>query len=180
VRPIAPICVLLLSATASCATSRAASATSETVRVTGAGGAMTTEIHPSDQARGGDVPAPIDRTWIALRAVYDSLHLPVATYDAATHTIESATLRLRRRLGDTPLSRYLNCGNAQGGTGADTYEVRLLVRTTLRAADSGGTSVLSFVNADARPITIAGDYARCSATGKLEERVVELTTMLAR
>ena len=172
-RPRASLSVVLLTLV-SCATSTAATSGSETVRVTGAGGGMTAEIHPNDQVHGGDVPLSIDRAWIAVRAAYDSLHLPVATYDAATHTIESPTLRLRRRLGDTPLSRYLNCGNAQGVSGADTYEVQLVVRTTLRALNAGGTSVLSLVTAEARPITISGDYARCSTTGKLETRVAEL------
>lgn len=173
-RPVAPLSVVLLAAIVSCATSPAGTAASETVRVIGAGGAMTAEIHPGDQPRGGDVSLSIDRAWIAVRAVYDSLHLPVATYDAATHTIESPTVRLRRRLGETPLSRYLECGNAQGAPGADTYEVQLAVRTTLRANEAGGTTVLSTVNADARPITISGDYARCRTTGKLEARVLEL------
>lgn len=180
-RPRAPLAFILFTLVGvSCATSTAGTPASETVRVMGAGGAMTAEIHPGDQLRGGDVPVPIDRAWTAVRAVYDSLHLTVAGYDAAAHTIESPTLRLRRRLGDTPLSRYLNCGNAQGVSGADTYEVQLAVRTTLRVSESGATSVLSYVNAEARPITISGDYARCISTGKLEARVVELTSMMAR
>jgi hypothetical protein len=178
-RPRVLLSVVVLTVV-SCATSTAGTAASETVRVTGASGAMTAEIHPGDQPHGGDVATSIDRAWIAVRAVYDSLHLPVATYDVATRTIESPTVRLRRRLGDTPLSHYLNCGNAQGVSGADTYEVQLAVRTTLRAVESGGTSVLSFVNADARPITIAGDYARCTSNGKLEAKVLELTGMIAR
>ena len=178
-RPRASLSVILF-AVVSCATSTAATSGSETVRVIGAGGAMTAEIHPNDELHGGDVAMPIDRAWAAVRLAYDSLHLPVATYDAATHTIESPTQRLRRRLGDTPLSRYLNCGNAQGVSGADTYEVQLAVRTTLRPADNGATSVLSSVSAEARPITISGDYSRCSTTGKLEARVVELTNLLVR
>ena len=173
-RPVAPLSVVLLAAVVSCATSTAGTPASETVRVTGVGGAMTAEIHPGDQPRGGDVSLSIDRAWIAVHAVYDSLHLPVATYDAATHTIESPTVRLRRRLGDTPLSRYLECGNAQGAPGADTYEVQLTVRTVLRSRTTDSTSVLSTVTADARPITISGDYARCRTTGKLEARVLEL------
>jgi len=180
VRPRAPLSVVLLSLVVSCATSTAGTPPSETVRVLGAGGGMTAEIHPGDQLRGGDVAMPIDRAWLAVRAVYDSLRLPVSRYDAATHTIESPTQRLRRRLGDVPLSRYLNCGNAQGVSGADTYEVQLAVRTTLRVNDAGGTSVLSFVNAEARPITISGDYARCSSTGKLEALIFELTGALVR
>jgi hypothetical protein len=179
VRRHAPLSVILLSL-ASCATSTAGTSGSETVRVIGAGGAMTAEIHPTDESRGGEIAIPVDRAWAAMRAVYDSLRLPVATVDPTTHMIESPTLRLRRRLGDTPLSRYLRCGNTQVAPSADTYEVQLLVRTTLRANDAGTTAILTLVNAEARPVTISADYARCASTGKLEARIVELTGALVR
>jgi hypothetical protein len=140
---------------------------------------MTAEIHPTDQLRGGDVGVPIDRAWSVMHAVYDSLHLPVATENASTHTVDSPTLRVRRVLGDTPLSKYLNCGDTQGGRSADSYEIRLAVTTTL-TDKNGSTSILTNVAAEGRPITISADYARCTSTGNLEKRVVELATTLAR
>jgi hypothetical protein len=178
VRALAPLSSILLTL-AACATSTAGSSASETVRVIGAGGAMTAEIHPSDQLVGGDVSAPIDRAWAVVGAVYDSLHLPVASVDGATHTVASPTLRLRRRLGDTPLSRYLNCGNTQGGQSADAYEVQLSVRTILRSHD-GATTISTSMNAEGRPITLSGDYTRCTTTGNLEKKVVALVGTLAR
>jgi hypothetical protein len=150
----------------------------ETVRVSGAGGAMTAEIHPSDALRGGDVAVPLDRAWAVMRAVYDSLHLPVAAFDPSSRTIESPMLRVRRRLGDTPLSKYLNCGDTQGGQSADSYEIQLLVRTTLHTHQDT-TSILTNVSAEGRPITLSGDYTRCISTGNLENRVLVLTTLLA-
>jgi hypothetical protein len=161
-----------------CATSNGAApapATSETVRVGGgAGGSMMAEIHPTVNAIGGVVPFTMDRTFGAVRAAYDSLSLPVATVDAATHTIASPTLHLRRRLGDVPLSKYINCGNTQGGQSADGYEIQLTIQTVLQAADGGTTRVLSTVSAEGRPITIAGEYTHCASTGNLERRVAEI------
>src|SRR5437868_15020757 len=76
---------------AACVTSSGATGSapaSETVRVGGgAGGTMTAEIHPTVNAIGAVVPFTIDRTWGAVRTAYDSLSLPVATFDPATHTI---------------------------------------------------------------------------------------------
>jgi len=160
-----------------CATANgpAGSTASETVRVGGgAGGTMTAEIHPTVNAIGGNVPFTMDRTFGALHATYDSLSLPVATLDPATHTIASPTLRLRRRLGETALSKYINCGNTQGGQSADSYEIQLTVQTVLQAVDAGTTRVLSTVSAQGRPITLAGEYTHCASTGNLERRIADL------
>jgi hypothetical protein len=181
VRAFAPSSAVLLTAVAlaACATSPGASPRTETVRVIGAGGAMTAEIHPSDNLIGGDVPVPIDRAWTAVRVVYDSLRLSVARLDPATHTIESSTLRVRRRLGDVPLSRYLHCGTAQGGQSADSYEVQLTVRTVLKPNEPA-TTVSTSVSAEGRPITLSGDYSPCTSTGNLEKRIVALVAQLGR
>jgi hypothetical protein len=150
-------------------------ATTETIRVGGgAGGMMTAEIHPTINAVAATVPFSLDRTWPAVRSAYDSLSLPVATFDVATHTVATSTIRLRRRLGETPLSKYINCGNTQGGQSADSYEVQLSVQTVLQAADAGTTRVLSTITAEGRPITIAGEYARCTSTGNLERAVAAI------
>lgn len=165
---------------AACATANSsASSGSETVRVSSLAGGMTAEIHPSDQLRGGDIPAPIDRTWAAMRAVYDSLNLPVASVDPSAHVIESPNLRLRRRLGDTPLNKYLRCGDTQGGQSVDTYEIQMSVRTSLKE-HNGATTIMTSVSAEGRPITISADYTRCTSTGNLESRVVSLASTLAR
>ena len=146
-RAFAPLSGVLITLAACATSTRATAGPSETVRVTGAGGAMTAEIHPTDQLSRRRPPIQIDRAWAAARAVYDSLHLPVAGADPATHVIESPTVRVRRRLGDTPLSKYLNCGDTQGAQSADTYEIQLAVRTTFRAHD-GVTSILTSVAAE--------------------------------
>jgi hypothetical protein len=161
-----------------CATANAPAgspAATETIRVGGgAGGTMTAEIHPTVNAIGGAVPFTMDRTWAAVRTAYDSLALPVATFDPATHTIASPTLRLRRRLGEISLSKYINCGNTQGGQSADSYDIQLAIQTVLQVVDAGTTRVLSTVTAEGRPITLAGEYTHCTSTGNLERRVTEL------
>lgn len=100
------------------------------------------EIHPMSDAIGGEIPAAIDRALTAVRAAYDSLTLPVAVFDASTRTIASPTLHLRRRLADVALSKYLTCGTAQGGQGADTYEIQLSMQTVLHPGTTDGTTQL--------------------------------------
>lgn len=149
----------------------------ETMRVNQGGfmPPMMAVTHSDDGTVTGAVPFTVDRSWTALRFAFDSLSLPVAVFDQASHTISSPTVRLRRRLGDTPLSTYLSCGDAQGTSGADTYEVRLTVRTNLVAGEQGTTKVMSLVVADGRPITIAGEYSTCRSTGKLEQAILDIT-----
>lgn len=172
-------CVALVGCTT--ASSAARPGPSETIRVAGGAGAMTAEIHPINDPIGAEVPVAMDRAWAGVRAAYDSLPLPVATFDVATRTIASPTVRLRRRLGETALSKYLNCGTAQGGQGADTYEVQLLVQTALQAGSTAGTTrIMTSITAEGRPITLSGDYSRCSSTGNLERRIIALVSASGR
>jgi hypothetical protein len=147
----------------------------ETIRVGGAGAlsgaTMTMSTVHDVNPNGGTVPFAIDPVWAALRMVYDSLGIAVATFDPKNHLIGNPTVKLRRRLGNTSLSKYIDCGNTQGAPSADTYEVILSVLTTARS-DKEGTTVLTTVEAQGRPITLSGDYTRCSTTSALEAKIV--------
>jgi hypothetical protein len=164
-------------AVAGCASANAgpgSSAPLETVRVAGGLGSMAVETHPTGTAAGGKVGFAVDRVWGPLRSAYDSLGIPVAIFDAATGTMGNAALRVRRRLGDIAISKYLNCGNVQGGPSADSYEIQLSVVTRTRPAEQGSTEIMTSVEAQGRPITLASEYMRCTSTGVLETRLVEI------
>jgi hypothetical protein len=164
-----------------CASSGATSGSSspqETVRISGGVGlpTMTVDTHPTSASAPIVVGFALDLAWSALRVAFDSVALPVASVDPATHTISTAPLRVRRRLGDVAMSKYINCGNTQGGNSADSYEIVLTVSTRAQAAASGTTSLLTSVEAQGRPITLAGEYTRCTSTGGLETRIAQLLT----
>jgi hypothetical protein len=119
------------------------------------------------------VGAPIEKAWLALPAIYDSLAIPRSRIDAASHTLAITGMQVRRRLGNVRLSRYLDCGMAQQGPSADDYDVNLSVSTQLLAV-AEGTRVTTTVGAVAKPIMVSGDYSRCSSTGEIELRVHKL------
>jgi hypothetical protein len=121
----------------------------------------------------GSVAFPTERVWSVIRAVYDSLAIPVTIFDPASHTIGNAALRVRRRLGETALSKYLNCGSTQGGSSADTYEIQMSVTSVVAPEESGTTSIVTTVQGQGRPITLSSEYTTCSTTGGLEMRVLE-------
>jgi len=116
----------------------------------------------------------LDRVWGALRVAYDSAAVPVSTFDATSHTIGNSALRVRRRLGEVALSKYINCGNTQGGNGADTYEVVFSIVTRAVPAESGTTRLTTVIDAQGRPITLGGEFTRCTSTGVLEKRLAQL------
>ena len=101
--------------------SRCVSSTVRSPRMTSC---MSVETHTTNTAVGGKVGFAVDRVW-PLRAAYDSLAIPVAVFNAATGTMGNSSLRVRRRLGDVAISKYINCGNVQGGPSADAYEIQL-------------------------------------------------------
>ena len=164
-------------ALAACASSGGGTTSSpavETVRVASGNSAMTTTVRPTVNASGATIAFPLDHTWAALRSVYDSLGIPVATVDPGNHVIGNPEMKLRRRLGEVGLSKYIDCGNTQGAPSAETYEIRMSVFTQAQAATPTSTSVLTTVEARGRPITMSGEYSICSSTGVLERQIAEL------
>jgi len=179
---------LAAAATAGCASGTASSAGStgtvpQTVRVvTGTSTNMSASMMNSPSANGGTVAFPEDRVWAVMRNVYDSLAIPVATFDAASKTIGNNNLRLKRRLGEVALSKYINCGSTQGFPSADTYEVFLTIMTSIRPAgsDPPSTQISTTIEGQARPITFSGEPVRCSSLTTLEARIVEVANKLLR
>jgi len=169
---------LLLAATlGGCASRRPTTVTtSETVRVGGVGAQPGTTLATVSAVNPGTVRllAPVERVWAVMPAVYDSLGIPVARVEQARHIISNEGFKLRRRLGNVPLTRYLDCGRAQGGPSAETYKVNLAVLTELLPDGEGRTTAATVVKASARPVTFAGEFSTCTSTTALEMRIGEL------
>jgi hypothetical protein len=150
--------------------------TPESERVRMGGSPAMLRLSSSTVARADTVWLPIDRVWTAMPSVYAVLEVPIERFDAEASVIGNSSLKLYRRLGKTPLTRYLDCGQTQIGPNADSYEVLLTVLTKLSRpqADTANTAVVTTVEAMARPIQFRGDYVRCSSKGALEARVIEV------
>ena len=181
-RGIALVC--LVTAAVGCASAGGSSSpatTPETVRINnGVNNTMTTSFMNAPSSNGGVVAYPAERVWSVMRAVYDSLSIPVANQNASVKTLGNADLRLKRRLGDVALSKYINCGSTQGFPSADTYEVFLSVMTQLSPTASGGTQIATTIQGQARPITISGEPVRCTSLTTLESRIVALVNTLLK
>jgi hypothetical protein len=174
--------VIALAVVAGCASTgngSTARSSIETTRVATSTGTTTLTSVATVQPGYVTLEVPIDIVWRALPVAYDSIGIPVGKVDTLSHVVGNEGFKLRRKLGGVSLARYLDCGQAQGFRSAETYEVNLAVITQLQPVGATGTSASTSVQASARPINFAGDYAACSSTGELEKRVGEVLSRLA-
>jgi hypothetical protein len=167
-----------LIALAACASggSSTTSTRPETVRVVAGSGTATGQFNmtASNAASVSKVSFPIDRVWRLMPAVYDSLKIPLTTLDGAKHLVGNEGMKIRQRLGGVPLSRYIDCGQAQIGPSADSYDVFLAVTTTVRSVSATETEVATIVESQAKPITYAQEYSRCSTKGTIETTIASI------
>jgi hypothetical protein len=170
-----------LSALAACASGTGGSAgpaAPQTTRVMGGGGlsgssvTMATENAPNLSR----VAFPLDAVWRALPIAYDSLKIPLTTLDPKTHHLGNEGMKIRQRLGGVALSKYIDCGQAQIGPSADSYDVYLNVTTTVSARSAAETEIATVVESAARPLSFGQDYTRCTSKGTIESAIASIIT----
>jgi hypothetical protein len=166
---LAIISLLALAACSSATTSGRTERT-QTIRAEGMG---SLTIAPTNPAVVTSVAASMEDVWLALPTVYDTLGIPKARIDVKKHEISSQGMKIRQRLGRTPLSRYIDCGNTQIGSNADSYEVFMTITTSVDSVAQGTARLSTLVEAAARPLSFNQDYSRCSSRGLLESRIAD-------
>jgi hypothetical protein len=172
-RTITATLLLALAACTSTPPDTAVTPTPRTVRIVDGTGQVTQLATQSEAAASAVlVEVPADRAWPALGAAYDALGIPKSTIDSRARLL-GANVRLRSRLGNARLSTYLDCGRAQGGPSADTYDIHLLVETRIVERELETSRVSTLVEATARPTGFAQNPVRCTTTGTLERRIIE-------
>jgi hypothetical protein len=168
--------LLFLASVSACASSGTVSekpATPQTARIVGSSGGLSVTTTPTASTISGELPFPMERVWAILPSVYDSLGVAPAQVDAATRVVANSNLKVRRRLGAVPLTRILDCGNTQGGPSAETYEIVMTIRTQLRPAGAGVTTLATEIEASGKPVSFAGDYVRCTSKRMLEQQIFD-------
>lgn len=121
------------------------------------------------------IMAPPDAVFKAVSAAYSTLKIPVTEVNQANRTIGNAAYRIRRRIGDVPTMKAVDCGGDSGMPNAETYQLLLTIRTRVTANDAGGSVVQSTVEGSGRNPTTAGSSdVICTSTGGLEKRIAEL------
>jgi hypothetical protein len=127
------------------------------------------------------IAASPDRVWEALPVVYTELGLTGQVLDAQRRIFGQPETTMRRRLQSEPLSRFLDCGMRSGIANANSYNVRVSVRTQVLADGADASQLLTQVEASAYSSGGTDPWVRCGSTNALEQRIVErLRQQLAR
>jgi hypothetical protein len=121
------------------------------------------------------VAAPAEQTFQALTAAYAALGVPVTEIDQRARTVGNPSVRARRRIGTVAAVRAVDCGGDSGMPNAETYELRLAIRSRVVAGEGGGSLIQTTVEGTGRnATTAAASEVRCSSKGAVEQRLVEL------
>jgi hypothetical protein len=118
------------------------------------------------------MPATPDRTFQAVKAVYTALGIPPGTNDPASGRFGNVDFWKSRRLGDQPMSTYLNCGDSFTGPAADNYRIYISLLSTVRSDGKGASELETAFHAQAQNMEgTSSDRVPCGSTGRLEERI---------
>lgn len=121
------------------------------------------------------VPAPPERAFAAVEQVYADIGIPVTARDPATKTLGNPRFSATRRLSGARLTEYFDCGNNRGIPNADTYTIRMDIRSTV-TPDADGSVVSTVIQATARSNDGASSApVPCRTLTRLEERISVLT-----
>lgn len=143
-----------------------------TVSTTG-GATVAIESQPTTGGRSATIAAAPERVWEVLPAVYQGLGVTVGTINPAARVLGNTSLRLNRRLGGEPVSRFVECGTtATGFPIADAYRVEMSVMTGV-APMAPGSRVETHVNAQAVNPSVSGAPVHCTTTGRLEQLIAD-------
>ena len=113
-----------------------------------------------------------DAIFAALESTFAELKIPIETRNPKAGLLHNLNAEVTRRLGNEPLSRYLDCGRGFSGNNADVYRISLAVSAWIEPATGEPQRLLVAVAASGRdPSGSHSAYAACTSRGALEQRV---------
>jgi hypothetical protein len=116
----------------------------------------------------------MDAAWTALNVVYSDLKIPITTLVDAQHLVGNESFKVRRRVGEIPMQRILDCGNAQGIPNAETYDILMTISSYLTPNPKGGLNLITRIDATGRSPNFARENAvACHSSGTLEKDIAE-------
>ena len=178
------ICVALLAAANACASAPGlAGAGTAGALPTGSTGGSSRGIGLEVTARnlGQEVVLPVAQgpTFDALEAVFAALQIPLSRREPERFTLGNDGLKMRRKLGAMELRRLFDCGGTSGMPNSETYTITASIISAVTASATGGSVVITVIDASAENPSFPGSGVRCSSTGSLEDAIAkELRTRL--
>lgn len=180
--PVVLSAIVLLTAVTGCASTSASKSgdfgtgSVQTAIIQNAQGAATgINMVSTTEVNSALINAPVEKAWAALQEAYATLTIPVTELNQQTRTIGNNTFRVRRRIGDVPTMRALDCGGDSGMPNAETYQLLLTVKSRIIPNDAGGSVVQTTLEGTGKNATTAASSdVRCSSMGALEKKIADL------
>ena len=115
-----------------------------------------------------------DSIFTALTTVFAALKIPVEQRDPRAGMLHNLNAEVLRRLGNTSLSVYFDCGRGFSGNNADVYRITLAVSAWVEPASGDPRRLHVAIAASARdPSGSRSAYAPCASRGALEDEIVK-------
>jgi hypothetical protein len=116
------------------------------------------------------VQAPVPVLLAAIDSAFADFGLPVDALDRTAGTLPNRRVTLSRRLGNTPLSRYLDCGRGFSGENANIYRVTLAAAAWPDQQSGTATALhVALIAGGQDPAGSRSGYVLCTSKGAFEE-----------
>lgn len=111
--------------------------------------------------------------WPRLNAAFANIGLPVTERDSADYAVAAQNAQFSGRLGNSPMSRVVDCGlTTVGSQRANSYRVWLTVASQLQPSGTG-TVLRTTVVAKAQDQSSSTAAVQCGTTGVLEQEIAK-------
>jgi len=174
VRTLAPLLCVFYAACASTSDSTPV-ASARPPSVYASGGSTVDVFIPTERAVVSDaIRATPEAAWAGLQLAYEHFGIEVKERSDANRMLGNPRFVVSRRLGDTPLSRYLECGSGLMGAFADRYRVEMSIRSVVLSGEAGGSRIDTVIQVSARnPEGTSNTAVACTSTQRLEREIAE-------
>lgn len=120
------------------------------------------------------IAAPASNVWLAVKAVYAEMEIPIAVDNPATHQLGNPNFFKSRVLAGQPMTQFVDCGSGMTGPKAMTYRIYISLLTQVVPNPNGTTTVqTTFVPMGQDVSAGSSDRIPCGSTGRFEQMFLD-------
>ena len=116
------------------------------------------------------IAAPASNVWLAVKAVYAEMDIPIVVDNPAVHQLGNANFAKSRVLAGRPMNEFVDCGSGMTGPKAMSYRIYISLLTQVSGNADGTTTVqTTFVPMGQDVSGGSSDRIPCGSTGRFEQ-----------
>jgi len=123
------------------------------------------------------IDAPAAKAYAAVKVAYEDLNLTIDKDDPTAGLVGIQLVKGQTAFAGFRMPRLFDCGDAAvGGPNAGTYRLSIVFLTLVDKVDDAHTKLrIGLVASAVQPAGSRTEAVRCSSTGVLEQKLVDLT-----